>query len=1248
MSNLKKALYIGASAALVLSGMVGLLTAHAATISDGDLVKVAGNSAVYYIQGNTARVFPHANVFASWGLSYSAIKTITANDLAAYNLGGNPMPFRDGSLFRGISTGLSGYAANAVYYVWNGRIMPVVSSSVYQALFKDPNWKKVTWVPDDLLAKFNYPVGVTITSSSLHPDGSLVKYTATGTKYLISGGAKRAFSSTAAFTANHYLAANVITIDPSEIYADGDAITGAEAGLMSPAWVGPENQGSGLMIADGGSPAAQTIPGGSMNVNLVKVRLTAGSTDVLVNGMTFSRTDIGAYSEWTSLYLYQGNTRITASGRTLSTSNTVSFPSLNITIPANSSQTITLRGDLGALGTSTTGSRHVFTATAVTTSATVTGLPVQGNVVMVGSQSVGTVTVSHGSSSTNPTVGAKGAEVLVFKIQNTGSTDDVTFNQVVFHYDGTMNNSDLTNLKLYVNGETTVLASAAAINSDDTVTLTLANPYTIAHGVTKTFVLDGDLSGRVSDYFGLYIDSTNASGLVCTDTTFNTGAVVTVAASIDAYTDTELTLQGGTVSVAQNGPIAGNVGVSTTGLVLTKFAMTSQRDVEVRKIGITLDSNATSNIDGTLSNLQLIDTDTGMSLESHTLAATTSTWATTYTLTTAFDLTANVTRNLAVTVDIGSDTNTYFSSKYLEADIVLSGTSYVYDTGSSQYLDATSIVPNTLTGYRQTVQASSLTEAIASVPVSQTVTKGTSGANSLGITYTSSNSSAINIRQVKARIYASTTTTDYTTHSIDPSNIITSVYLYDNDTNTLLATKNITAGGSAGTDAYGMVTFSGLNVTVPAGGSKTLGIKVDLNSSPSVEHWYYAELLGSDTPTIGYDANSTERDGTDNVNTGPTVVMDVKTAGTLTLSQDASTPNSGIVIAGANNVVLAKIKFAAAYEQFTVSKFRVLMSTTSSASSISRVTITPEGGTPQTMGVTGGHADFSNINWVVPANSSKVLTISANLSTIDPNNVTSGRDLKIGIDGAGTSSTFQATGASQTTLTASTDAALESGNDMYVRQTQPTVSLVALGSSALVDGTMTLYKFNVAADAAHDLTLKKVKFNVIVSDNATSSALQVTSWQLYDASNMGTALNMGWSSGSVTSSDATTGGAVPFTNGSGSLYARFHTENVIPAGSSKTFVLKGTVSSSAQYDSIITRLSISNDAASYTGYLINDVDATLLTIYDNTLGAEAADMLWSDESYGVNHTDGYGTSYPDWTTGYLVNTLPTDYQSLSR
>jgi len=208
------------------------------SINSGDLIKTTDNPAIYFIQGLYKRIFPHIAVYHSWGFpeDFSTVKTVSVAELSVYP-DANPMIFRDGAFFRGTTASLGGKQASAVFYVENAKLRPIKSSQIYQALFNDPNWKRVVWVPDDLLSKFNYSMGSNIESSEIHPDGVVVKYSNTEQKYIIQDGKKRAISNIA-FEANRYKESDVITIEDNKIYSDSASITDTETSLLTPGWIG--------------------------------------------------------------------------------------------------------------------------------------------------------------------------------------------------------------------------------------------------------------------------------------------------------------------------------------------------------------------------------------------------------------------------------------------------------------------------------------------------------------------------------------------------------------------------------------------------------------------------------------------------------------------------------------------------------------------------------------------------------------------------------------------------------------------------------------------------------------------------------------------------------------------------------------------------------------------------------------------------------------------------------------------------
>lgn len=204
-------------------------------ITNKTLVKLANQSALYWIYGNQRHLFPHSAVYHSWGLpsNFSTIKTVSVSQLNTCSEG-VAVPFRDGSLFRGKTKSLYGKAASAVFLVSGGKLRPIQSSTIYQALFKDLKWKKVIWVPDDLLSKFAYYLGDVISSSAVHSDGSLIQYENSPVVYLIENGKKRPFKSLNALLNNGYKKSSIIIVPKTEKYPDGEAISALNENLVSP------------------------------------------------------------------------------------------------------------------------------------------------------------------------------------------------------------------------------------------------------------------------------------------------------------------------------------------------------------------------------------------------------------------------------------------------------------------------------------------------------------------------------------------------------------------------------------------------------------------------------------------------------------------------------------------------------------------------------------------------------------------------------------------------------------------------------------------------------------------------------------------------------------------------------------------------------------------------------------------------------------------------------------------------------
>ncbi|MBI2636657.1 MAG: hypothetical protein HYW81_00470, partial [Parcubacteria group bacterium] len=280
------------SATLTVSTIVwsvGLfaLTPVSVGAAAGDLIKGAGNPAVYLVDpdGVTIHPFPHQNVYTSWGYPANFSSTFTT-DLSGFTVG-NDVEFRDGALIRALET-------PAVYAVSGKKLRPIVSASVFETL--GYNYNNITWLPQSFLDKYG-ATGTMVTATTAHPNGTLVKYASSSTVYLLQADQKRAFASTDVIKVNGYANIPVITIPASETYTDGSKIVVKEASVTIPGGVGAAPTvttppgtttpvGSGLTVAlASDTPAAATViadsSGGGNDraqafIPMTKVALTAG------------------------------------------------------------------------------------------------------------------------------------------------------------------------------------------------------------------------------------------------------------------------------------------------------------------------------------------------------------------------------------------------------------------------------------------------------------------------------------------------------------------------------------------------------------------------------------------------------------------------------------------------------------------------------------------------------------------------------------------------------------------------------------------------------------------------------------------------------------------------------------------------------------------------------------------------------------------------------------------------------------
>jgi len=281
----------------------------AVTIADGDLVKATGSSAVYLVKGSTLRTFPYSTIYHSWGFpsNYSTVKTVAASDLSGYTIG-DPVPFRDGTCFRGTAKSLPGFESQAVFCVSDGQLRPVESQNAFFGLFNVTNWtqgnKYVQYIPDDFLSKFDFAFGTKVSESEVNSgvimNGLVVRGSVDGAYYLVQDGKLRAISAASA-AANKIDLSKAIVTAQTKINAISSALpvsTTVELSLVTPKTKVEAQQGGSttdttkaaklVVVADKTSVEAD---GATQVIVTAKVATNEGATvSTAVNNVTFAIT----------------------------------------------------------------------------------------------------------------------------------------------------------------------------------------------------------------------------------------------------------------------------------------------------------------------------------------------------------------------------------------------------------------------------------------------------------------------------------------------------------------------------------------------------------------------------------------------------------------------------------------------------------------------------------------------------------------------------------------------------------------------------------------------------------------------------------------------------------------------------------------------------------------------------------------------------------------------------------------------
>jgi len=1063
---------------VAMSGVVIAPNVKAAA-SAGDLIKMDGLSSVYYLGSDGKRyVFPNEATYMSWYSDFSGVVTITASELQSYPIGGNVV-MRPGTKLVKITTDPSVYAVEP-----NGVLRKIQSEAQAAALF-GTNWnKRIVDVPDAFFT--NYTIG-SVLPDGQYPIGTLVKNASSASIYYYDGTNYRMFATEAAFTANRFKMADVLTTS-STLTAGGTSITAAELVNVSQGGSGTVivSTGSGLMVSlSADTPAAKTIPSQATGAVVAKYNFTAANDGaVVLQGLTVKRTGVGSPSEVSKIYLYDGATRLT-SGRTINTSdNTASFSNIGYTIAAGTTKTLSVVVDVADL---TSAGNHIFgieSASAVTAGgASVSGsFPMNGNTMTFNTTDVGLTDIENANSYTVKS-GATGVEVGRLAV-HVNTTEDGQLEALTLYNSG---RDILSNLKLYRGSDMV----ATATQSGSYFTFVLGTPYKINKGESAVFTVKADITNaRNADTATLYVRY--KTDLKVKGLTYGYYLAPTLAQGSDGSNSAideldsspmsqSITVEAGQVTVTSSGPVAANVAKDTNDVVFMNLAITTVAAVDIEKVGVILKDSDNSD-DDDVSNLELVCDGVIMNEWSD---PTESSAGSVNTDTSVWSIPANTTKNCQIRMDIESAKT---ANDTISVDWDYSNWTFKdSNTGDS----ITDVVPSTdIAGQQMTAVANSLTVTMSSTPTSQTWVSGASfDANAFN--FAVGDAGAVKVTEVKL-IAALDEDMDGTygiagsDNSINTKDVISSVELYNGSTK-IGSTETISSAG--------LVTFDTLAWNLVASANEKLTVKAysSSNAPYNSDNDYIKFYVSSITAEYGSGSSLSATYTAVDTAAEVTIYQTITSAGTLTAVAAADNPTSALVLMG-STANMTKVKFTSTNEAFVVEKLEVKnTSGTTDDDEYATVSITyptQTGTETKTQSFVGDTATFSGLNFYIAKDADAYLLLKGTFNTKTAgadDDTTTALDLDYNTN-------FRAVAQNSGTVKVAIDSLSADvlGNDMYVYESVPTVVFASdTPSGTLIPSVNTLVaKIGITASAAKDITFDSADSdNLSLQVSATGASL---------------------------------------------------------------------------------------------------------------------------------------------------------------
>lgn len=945
--------------------------------------------------------------------------------------------------------------------------------------------------------------------------------------------------------------------------------------------------GAGLSVAAATQPANGLAIAGASRTPFTKVTLTAGSSDVVVNGITVERTGAAVDAAFSGIVLLEEDGTQLDIAKTLGSTHQATVGG-TFTVKAGTSKTLTVAGNMAA-ASSRAGQVASLTVVAVNTTSTVSGsLPITGASHTINeSLTIGTATAANSAydpgATASKAIGTTGYKFTGARI-TAGSAEDVRVKSIRFYQAGSASKDDISNVKIYVDGtayDTTVSADGKYYASS------FGAGIVISKGLAKDIWIAGDIigsgaAGRTIDFdlqknTDIYlVGETYGQGIIYTGTVNNTASTATPAISgyaVEISAGSFTLVQKSTSVPAQN--IAINLASQPLGgyeVDLTGEAISVQSHV------FTATNSGSTNVGYLLTNVSLYD-ENGAVVAGPVDAVSTS--ASTQTITFTDTITYPIGKHvytLKGKVASGVANGVTYSTVLTTMSNITGQT-----TGNTISSPTVGFAMNTMT-----VKAAALAISMSSSPAAQNIVAGSQGVTFANVQLDASQSGE-DVR------FSSVVLTHTGTGDISK---ITGLQLFDGAT-ALNTGSNVVTSATSTT-----ITFN-QTLTVAKNTVKTLALKGNVSSSAAnTFKWNIATAPTTTGVTSGSTVTPT------GVATASSATMTIA-SGSLVVSTSPSSPSYAIAAAGSTGNTAAVVRFRATNEAVNLARLGLKLTNTASSSASDLVQVSIWDGATQV-----GTAVFTGTNTnatstfpsavVLPKDADKDLTVKVDFAQIGSGYTGVQGDL-IAIDADTNGTNTEGTGVGSGSTIDATGSTSVSGIRLF--KSFPTFALGTISSTGVADGK--LMRFTVTANANGGVGIDQFKFAVAT----TSVTLSNINLFGYTDSGYSSPIS-GFTSGQIATSN-TTAHTGTFTIDPSAVIN-------IPAGTTYYFEARATATAGATTYSVTTTL---NGDSSYPSLAAN---------MGTSAGVASSNLVWSP-----NATTTSSATHVDWTNGYGVAGLPS-------